>query len=54
MAHIAELLMHTIIQYQFPHETFTRKLSFKTYALALEQIEYFKTIGIKSSLYSIG
>ena len=34
----------------FPHETFIRKLSVKTYALALKQIEYFNTIGIKSSI----
>ena len=42
--------MNTIINYQFPHETFIRKLSVKTYALALKQIEYFNTIGIKSSI----
>ena len=42
--------MNTIIQYQFPHETFIRKLSFKTYELALKQIEYFNTIGIKSEI----
>jgi len=42
--------MNTILRYWFPHEQFARKLSFKTYELALKQIEYFNTIGIKSEI----
>jgi len=42
--------MNTTLRYWFPGEQFARRISFRTYAQALDCIEMFKQIQVKSEV----